>query len=34
MSFDIYGNHLRRRHCKVHPEVHEEYREKEMKPWR
>jgi len=25
MSFDIYGNHLRRRHCEVHPEVPEEY---------
>ena len=25
MSFDIYGNNLRRGHCEVHPHVHEEY---------
>lgn len=25
MSWDIYGNHLRRGHCEVHPHVHEEY---------
>jgi len=25
MSFDIYGNHLRRGYCEVHPDVHEEY---------
>ena len=25
MSWDIYGNPLRRGHCEVHPDVHEEY---------
>lgn len=25
MSYDIYGNNLRRGHCEVHPHVHEEY---------
>ena len=25
MSWDIYGNQLRRGHCEVHPNVHEEY---------
>ena len=25
MSWDIYGNPLRRGHCEVHPHVHEEY---------
>lgn len=25
MTYDIYGNHLRRGHCEVHPWVHEEY---------
>lgn len=25
MSYDIYGNPLRRGHCEVHPHVHEEY---------
>ncbi|HHQ4697433.1 TPA: hypothetical protein ACSP2Q_000075 [Aeromonas veronii] len=25
MSFDIYGNQLRRGYCEVHPHVHEEY---------
>ena len=25
MSFDIYGNNLRRGHCEVHPNVHEEF---------
>lgn len=25
MSFDIYGNPLRRGYCEVHPQVHEEY---------
>lgn len=25
MSYDIYGNRLRRGHCEVHPHVHEEY---------
>lgn len=25
MSWDIYGNDLRRGHCEVHPWVHEEY---------
>ena len=25
MSFDIYGNHLRRGYCEVHPNVHEEF---------
>ncbi len=25
MSFDIYGEHLQRGHCEVHPWVHEEY---------
>jgi hypothetical protein len=25
MSWDIYGNALRRGHCEVHPQVHEEY---------
>lgn len=25
MAFDIYGNNLRRGHCEVHPNVHEEY---------
>ena len=25
MSYDIYGNDLRRGHCEVHPWVHEEY---------
>jgi len=25
MSWDIYGNSLRRGHCEVHPHVHEPY---------
>jgi len=25
MAFDIYGEHLERGHCEVHPYVHEEY---------
>ena len=25
MSWDIYGEPLRRGHCEVHPHVHEEY---------
>jgi hypothetical protein len=25
MAFDIYGNHLRRGHCEVHPDQPEEY---------
>jgi hypothetical protein len=25
MAYDIYGNNLRRGHCEVHPDVHEEY---------
>ena len=25
MSFDIYGNNLKRGHCEVHPQVAEEY---------
>lgn len=25
MSYDIYGNPLRRGHCEAHPHVHEEY---------
>ena len=25
MSFDIYGERLRRGHCEVHPAEHEEY---------
>jgi len=25
MAFDIYGNHLRRGYCEVHPDVHEEH---------
>jgi len=25
MSWDIYGESLRRGHCEVHPHVHEEY---------
>jgi hypothetical protein len=25
MSYDIYGNPLRRGHCEVHPHIHEEY---------
>ncbi len=25
MAFDIYGNHLRRGYCEVHPDVKEEY---------
>lgn len=25
MSYDIYGNPLRRGHCEVHPHVHQEY---------
>lgn len=25
MSYDIYGNPLRRGHCEVHPHVHETY---------
>jgi len=25
MSFDIYGNNLRKGYCEVHPNVHEEY---------
>jgi len=25
MAFDIYGEHLERGHCEVHPHVHEEY---------
>jgi len=25
MAFDIYGQHLQRGHCEVHPWVHSEY---------
>ena len=25
MAYDIYGNHLRRGYCEVHPDIHEEY---------
>lgn len=25
MPYDIYGEHLQRGHCEVHPWVHEEY---------
>ena len=25
MSYDIYGQSLRRGHCEVHPEMHQEY---------
>ena len=25
MGYDIYGNHLRRGYCEVHPDVAEEY---------
>ena len=25
MPYDIYGNSLRRGHCEVHPDVHQEY---------
>jgi len=25
MSYDIYGQSLRRGHCEVHPDIHQEY---------
>jgi len=25
MAYDIYGDHLRRGYCEVHPDVHEEW---------